>query len=306
MEQDSHARLTFSNPWDMAVVVRDIDNTVKRLEALGIGPFTTPQAPSGAEGLFFHGKPLISNSKALITRLGDMQLEVIQPDDKPNPWKEFLNARGEGIHHIGFQVNDVEKEVNRLTSLGAEVPFFGKINGKIGAAYMDLKIANIFVELTSFSDMEQDSSAKLTFTHLVHIGVVVRDMNQTIDRLNALGLGPFKPRILPSDAQEKYRGKPFIPSQRVAIQTAQIGSKELELIQPIAGESPHREFLDQKGEGIQHLGFIVDNLEEDINHLTAEGSSILLTSQFKGGGGVAYLDLDAAGLIVELVQPGSR
>ena len=154
--------------------------------------------------------------------------------------------------------------------------------------------------------MESNATGKSTFTRLVHIGVVVRDMNKTIERLTALGIGPFKPRILPPDAQEKYRGKPFIPSQRVAIQITQIGNMELELIQPIDGESPHQEFLDQKGEGIQHLGFIVNNLEEDVKHLTAEGSSILLTSQFKGGGGVAYLDLDAAGLIVELVQPGNR
>jgi methylmalonyl-CoA/ethylmalonyl-CoA epimerase len=154
--------------------------------------------------------------------------------------------------------------------------------------------------------MAGNATGKSAFTRLVHIGLVVRDMNKTIERLNALGIGPFKPRILPPDAKETYRGKPFVPSQRVAIQTTQIGNMELELIQPIDGESPHQEFLDEKGEGIQHLGFIVDNLEEELNHLTTEGSSILLTSQFKGGGGVAYLDLDAAGLIVELVQPGNR
>ena len=154
--------------------------------------------------------------------------------------------------------------------------------------------------------MESNATGKSAFTRLVHIGVVVRDMNKTIERLTALGIGPFKPRILPPDAREKYRGKPFIPSQRVAIQITQIGNMELELIQPIDGESPHQEFLDRTGEGVQHLGFMVGNLEEDVKHLTEEGSSILLTSQFKGGGGVAYLDLDAAGLIVELVQPGNR
>ncbi len=153
--------------------------------------------------------------------------------------------------------------------------------------------------------MESDAIGKSTFTRLIHVGIVVRDMNKTIERLTALGIGPFKPRILPLDAREKYRGKPFIPSQRVAIQITHIGNVELELIQPISGESPHQEFLDEKGEGIQHLGFMVDNLAEQVNHLTAEGSSILLTSQFKGGGGVAYLDLNIAGLIVELVQPGS-
>ena len=154
--------------------------------------------------------------------------------------------------------------------------------------------------------METNKTGKSTFSRLIHIGVVVRDMNKTTARLTALGIGPFKPRILPPDARETYRGKPFVPSKRVTIQTTRIGDMELELIQPIDGESPHREFLDAKGEGIQHLGFMVDNLDEEVERLTAQGSEILLTSQFKGGGGVAYLDLDAAGLIVELVQPGNR
>jgi len=145
-----------------------------------------------------------------------------------------------------------------------------------------------------------------TFSRLMHIGMVVKDMDKAIARFEALGIGPFKPRILPADARETYRGKPFAPAQRVAIQTTQIGSMELELIQPISGESPHREFLDQKGEGVQHLGFFVDDLKEETERLTAAGSTVLLTSQFKSGGGVTYLDLDAAGLIVELVQPGER
>jgi methylmalonyl-CoA/ethylmalonyl-CoA epimerase len=154
--------------------------------------------------------------------------------------------------------------------------------------------------------MENGLAGESTFTRLVHIGVVVRDMNKTIERLTALGIGPFKPRILPPDAEEKFRGQPFDPSQRVAIQITRIGNMELELIQPIDGTSPHQEFLEKKGEGIQHLGFIVDSLEEDVKHLTDRGSDILLTSKFKGSGGVTYLDLDVAGLIVELVQPGSR
>jgi methylmalonyl-CoA/ethylmalonyl-CoA epimerase len=139
--------------WDMAVVVRDLASTVKRLEALGFGPFILPDAPPGAEGLFFQGQPLNSNYKALVGRIGNMQIEIIQPDDKPNPWKDFLDTRGEGIHHIGFQVKNIEKETGRLTTRGAEVPFYGKIYGKTGAAYIDLKTAGIVLELTSFNDI---------------------------------------------------------------------------------------------------------------------------------------------------------
>ncbi|HSW58945.1 MAG TPA: VOC family protein [Dehalococcoidales bacterium] len=151
--------------------------------------------------------------------------------------------------------------------------------------------------------MEKAATGETTFTRLIHIGMVVRNMEQAIARFTALGIGPFKPRILPPDAQETYRGKPFFPSERVTIQITRIGNMELELIQPIAGESPHQEFLEQKGEGIQHLGFVIDNLEAEVQQLTAAGSEIVLTSRFKGGGGVAYLDLKAADLVVELVQP---
>jgi methylmalonyl-CoA/ethylmalonyl-CoA epimerase len=155
MSDSKSAKSTFSNLWDMAVIVKDIDKTVKRLEALGIGPFEQPKTPAGGEGLFFQDKPLNSNSKALVARLGNIQLELIQPDDKPNPWSASLKSKGEGIHHLGFQVNDVEAEVNRLVKKGAEMTFFGKINGKIGAAYVDLKIGNIVFELTSFSEIEK-------------------------------------------------------------------------------------------------------------------------------------------------------
>jgi methylmalonyl-CoA/ethylmalonyl-CoA epimerase len=154
--------------------------------------------------------------------------------------------------------------------------------------------------------MDNQPAGPTAFNRLIHIGLVVRDMEQAIARLTALGIGPFTPRILPPENKETFRGKPFVPAEHVAIQITQIGNVELELIQPTAGESPHREFLDAKGEGIQHLGFLVDDLPAEIERLTGAGSSVMLTSEFPNGGGVAYLDLEVAGLVVELVQPGPR
>ncbi len=154
--------------------------------------------------------------------------------------------------------------------------------------------------------MSEPATGQSTFSHLIHIGVVVRDMDQAVARLTALGIGPFKPRVLPPENRETFRGKPFVPAEHVTIRITQIGNVELELIQPTEGESPHREFLDKKGEGIQHLGFIVNDLQSDVERLTGAGSSVMLTSEFPGGGGVAYLDLDVADLVVELVQPGNR
>jgi methylmalonyl-CoA/ethylmalonyl-CoA epimerase len=144
------------------------------------------------------------------------------------------------------------------------------------------------------------------FDHIIHIGVVVRDMDAAIARFAALGIGPFTPRILPPENIETFRGKPFVPAEHVSIQITRVGNMELELIQPVAGESPHQEWLDARGEGVQHLGFRVDDLSAAVSDLTAAGSEVTLTSRFPDGGGVAYLDLHAANLIVELVQPGPR
>jgi methylmalonyl-CoA/ethylmalonyl-CoA epimerase len=151
--EKTQPKLAYPRMWDTAVVVKDLEKTKKRFMELGLGqPVEGGGPPEGAEGLFYNGKPLESNMKAFIVRIGNLSMEFIEPDDKPNPWSGFLKNHGEGVHHLGFQVKDVEKEVNRLVKLGAEVPFYGKINGKMGAAYVDLKMANLFIELTSFGD----------------------------------------------------------------------------------------------------------------------------------------------------------
>jgi hypothetical protein len=141
------------------------------------------------------------------------------------------------------------------------------------------------------------------FGRLAQIGVVVKDLDKTIERLTVLGLGPFEKRKLPEDNIEFYRGKPFKPNEAVKIAFAKLGGLGLELIQPI-GPGPHKEYLDEKGEGIQHLGFIVDDVVGDAKRITGKGGvTTLLTAKAKHGGGVAYLDLGVSGLIFELIQP---
>jgi hypothetical protein len=49
------------------------------------------------------------------------------------------------------------------------------------------------------SIMADQATGKSAFSHLIHIGVVVRDMERAIARLTELGIGPFKPRILPPE-----------------------------------------------------------------------------------------------------------
>lgn len=148
--------------------------------------------------------------------------------------------------------------------------------------------------------MEKNTNPETQSWKITQVGVVVRDVEKVIERLSSLGIGPFEPKTLPPDRKEWFRGKPMYAEFN--IQATRIGDIELELIQPVSGESPHKEFLETKGEGIQHVMFAVDDFGETVARLTEKGASELLRAKFPGGGGVAYIDLGAGNIVVELVQ----
>ena len=152
--------------------------------------------------------------------------------------------------------------------------------------------------------MEKSSATESPFSKLIQVGVVVRDMDKTIERLSSLGIGPFEPKVIPPNTKEWFRDKPL--DANLKLSSAKIGEVELELIQPVEGESPHKEFLDSKGEGIQHIAFAVDDLEDDEAKLIEQGASVLLKARRPDGSGVTYLDLGVAGLIVELIKRNQK
>ena len=135
---------------------------------------------------------------------------------------------------------------------------------------------------------------------LIQVGVVVKDVKKVMERLEFLGIGPFEEMKLPPDRQELFRGKPALANAK--IMAATLGGTQLELVQPLAAESPHREFLETKGEGIQHIMVAVDDIEKEIRRLTEKGCTLLLDIQMPGGIHGAYIDLHAGGIIVEMFQ----
>ena len=147
--------------------------------------------------------------------------------------------------------------------------------------------------------MTEKNKKKSPFSKLTQIGIVVKDMDATLKKLTSFGIGPFEHRSIPAEAKEWYRDKPLNATFKIA--AANVGGVELELIQPVEGESPHQAFLDEKGEGIQHLAFAVENLEEDIEKLQENGASVQLKADL-GKLQVAYMDLGTSGLVFELMQ----
>lgn len=139
-----------------------------------------------------------------------------------------------------------------------------------------------------------------TETEICQVGVVVKNLDKTIEYLTSLGLGPFTVRTSIHSAAT-VRGRKV--SYQVRIALSQQGSVQLELVEYQKGETIHKEFVQQKGEGLHHIRFNVQDINATLNRFAQMGIGVLQQDRFVGGGGIAYLDTDKiGGIIMEVVQ----
>jgi catechol 2,3-dioxygenase-like lactoylglutathione lyase family enzyme len=99
-----------------------------------------------------------------------------------------------------------------------------------------------------------------------------------------------------------YRGK---PSDHVAhVSMAYAGDLQLELIQPVSGESIYTEFLAAGGSGLHHVCFETDDMDASVTTAEQAGLPVLQEGSMAGGAiRFAYVDGRAAGApYIELAQ----
>ena len=109
---------------------------------------------------------------------------------------------------------------------------------------------------------------------------------------------------------EKLLGTPCYKMEEVlseGVKTAffKNGPNKIELLEATADNSPIAKFINKKGEGVHHIAFAVDNLEEEIERLEGEGFTILPGFPKQGADNkmVAFLHPKAThGTLVELCQ----
>ncbi|GAB5565163.1 MAG: methylmalonyl-CoA epimerase [Winogradskyella sp.] len=88
--------------------------------------------------------------KTSFFKCGPNKIELLQATNEDSPIAKFIEKKGEGIHHIAFAVDDIEKELERLTNEGFslihKVPKKGADNKII--AFLHPKSTNgVLVEL---------------------------------------------------------------------------------------------------------------------------------------------------------------
>ena len=54
-------------------------------------------------------------------QVGESKIELLEGTSPESPISKFIEKRGEGVHHIAFEVDDIEKEITRLTKEGFQM-----------------------------------------------------------------------------------------------------------------------------------------------------------------------------------------
>ena len=120
----------------VALVVNDIEKTKERL-AKFFGIEAPPTVESGDYAITkteVKGKPSPDAAcrMAFFSVGNGVSLELIEPNETPSVWRDFLNERGEGIHHIAFGVKGTDAVIKSCEEFGMELVqkgFYGDGSG---------------------------------------------------------------------------------------------------------------------------------------------------------------------------------
>ena len=116
--------------------------------------------------------------------------------------------------------------------------------------------------------------SKINLPPVSQIGVVVKELDPAMEYYtNTLGLGNFDRIIDVLPDNNWYMGEKT--PVRFRIGQAKWGAMEFELVQPMEGRSIHRDFLNINGEGLHHLGVIVDDYEKIVDSMNKNGFAAL-------------------------------
>lgn len=127
---------------------------------------------------------------------------------------------------------------------------------------------------------------------LDHIGIAVKNLDETLKfYTEALGL--------------ELHGMETVEEQKVKVAFLPVGDTEVELLESTSPDGPIARFIEKKGEGIQHMAFKVENIEEAIAHMKEKGFRMIDEKPRYGAGGakIAFMHPKSShGVLVELSE----
>ncbi len=135
----------------IGIVVEDLDATVKNLSVLGFGPFVRVTADHPAAKKY--GERVAYQVNLAFADINGMQLELIEYAGGDTVHKDFLDAKGEGLHHFAFNVKNLDHTIKQFGGKGIDVIQEDRFMGGGGIAYLSPeKTGGIIFELVQLPE----------------------------------------------------------------------------------------------------------------------------------------------------------
>lgn len=133
-------------------------------------------------------------------------------------------------------------------------------------------------------------------THIEHLGIAVKSLDESL---------PFWEQLLGT----KCYNIEEVADQKVRTAFFKIGQTKIELLEPTSEESTIAKFIEKKGEGVHHIAFAVENLEDSLKE--SEASGIQLIDKVPRSGAeelsIAFLHPKSThGVLIELCQDKNK
>ena len=129
-------------------------------------------------------------------------------------------------------------------------------------------------------------------SHIEHIGIAVKSLEEAIPYYEGkLGLKCY--------AIEE------VAEQKVKTAFFQVGQTKIELLESTDPEGPVGKFIEKKGEGVHHIAFAANGLQNTLDSLSAEGVQLIDKTPRKGAEGlnIAFLHPKSTfGVLTELCE----
>jgi len=134
-------------------VVRDLERAIDAWLQVGVGPWLLLPHLKQANSVY-RGQPTEPVVSIAFANSGELQLElIVQEDDEPSIYREFLDAGGEGFHHLAWWVEDFDAVARAAHGAAWPLVHFGDGGGMAKFAYYDPGgVTSTVVEVMELTD----------------------------------------------------------------------------------------------------------------------------------------------------------
>ncbi len=142
------------------------------------------------------------------------------------------------------------------------------------------------------ASQRRNTLTSVKLLNLDHVAIAVENLDQALEAYRS-----------------RYRVEPLyrerVEEQGVEEAMIPMGGSFVQLLEPLAPETPVGRFLSKHGEGLHHVAYTVSSIEAALEHLKAEGARLIDETPRVGGRGarIAFVHpADLAGTLMELVE----